>query len=62
MTIKQKSAFKKKINWHRDYTNEFFEGFKIEFYKRFLGPCYLGKKYKNQKCMLIELNGVSWIT
>ena len=28
MTIKPKSAFMKK-NWHRDYTSDFFEGFKI---------------------------------
>ena len=58
MTKRQKSAFKKKSNWHRDDTDNLFEGFKIEFYEWFIGPCYLGKKCKDQKCMLVRLNGV----
>ena len=46
MTIQQKSAFKKKGNWYRDYTNDFLKHLKLNSTSDFLDLVILVKNVK----------------
>ena len=49
-TKRQISAFKKQINWHRNYSKDLISK------RDFFGPCYLGNKCSDHECILIGFN------